>query len=60
VVGAAYTEVKTGILQQRATEVKAKKVMQRTDKVSVLGKTEAQRVAASTLQQFKQSLRRAL
>ena len=60
VVGAMYTEIKMGILQQRATDVNAKKIIQRTDKVSVLGlvcekmalrvremeKTEAERVAA--------------
>ena len=33
VVGAAYTEIKMGILQQSPTEVNAKKIMQRTDKV---------------------------
>jgi len=60
VVGAAYTEIKMGILQQRATEINVKKIMQYTDKVSVLGlvcekmalrvseieKTEAERVSA--------------
>jgi len=67
VVGAAYTEIKMGIPQQRATDVNAKKIIQRTDKVSVLGlvcekmalrvsemeKTEAERVAASTLVQIQ-------
>jgi len=67
VVGAVYTEIAMGIIQQRATEVNAKKIMQRTDKVSVLGlvcekmallvsemeKTEAERVAASTLAQIQ-------
>jgi len=37
VVGATYTEIKMGILQQRATDVNAKKIIKRTDKVSVLG-----------------------
>ena len=37
VVGAAYTEIKMDILQQRTTDVNAKKIIQRTDKVSVLG-----------------------
>jgi len=32
-----YTEIKMGILQQRATDVNAKKIIQRTEKVSVLG-----------------------
>ena len=67
VVGTAYTEIKLGILQQRATDVSAKKIMQRTDKVSALGlvcekmalrvsemeKTEAERVEASTLVQIQ-------
>ena len=67
VVGAAYTEIKMDILQQRTTDVNAKKIIQRTDKVSVLGlvfekmvlrvsemeKTEAERVTASTLAQIQ-------
>jgi len=67
VVGAAYTEIKMGILQQRATDVNAKKIIQRIDKVSLLGlvcekmalrvsemeKTEAERVVASTLVQIQ-------
>jgi len=67
VVGTAYTEIKLGILQQRATDVSVKKIMQRTDKVSALGlvcekmalrvsemeKTEAERVEASTLVQIQ-------
>jgi len=66
-VGAAYTEIKMGILQQWATDVNAKKIIQRSDKVSVLGlmcekmalrvsemeKTEAERVTASTLVQIQ-------
>jgi len=37
VVDAAYTEIKMDMLQQRATDVNVKKIIQRTDKVSVLG-----------------------
>ena len=67
VVGAAYTEIEMVILQQRDTDVNAKKIIQRTDKVSVLGlvcekmalrlsemeKTEAECVVASTLVQIQ-------
>ena len=67
VVGAAYTKIKMGILQQRATDVNTKKIIQRTYKVSLLGlvcekmalhvseieKTETERVVASTLVQIQ-------
>jgi len=66
-VGAAYTEIKMGILHRRATQANIMKVMQRTYKVSVLGlvyekmalrvsemeKTEDERVAAATLAQIQ-------
>jgi len=65
--GAAYTEIKMGILQQRAKQDNRMKIMQRTDKVLVLGlvckkmvlrvsemeKTEDERVAAATLGQLQ-------